>query len=154
MSTAMLRSPTRRPLPPRPSKQRPAARDEGTIPDLAAASGASLEFADRQVSGEHRLTGITRQPRVGFGRHLGAIAGLLQLHHGVATGYAAGRLSLRLRKLRLELPDDSHQNRRRAPVGLLSDAPDLERVGAAAFIAAGTPPISVLRMGGTGRATR
>ena len=52
----------------------------------AGGSGASLQLADRQVSGEHRLTGVTRQPRVGFGGHLGAIAGLLQLHHRVATG--------------------------------------------------------------------
>jgi hypothetical protein len=49
----------------------------------AVRSGATLQLADRQVSGEHRFPRITRQPCVGLSGHLRAIAGLLQLHHGV-----------------------------------------------------------------------
>ena len=49
----------------------------------AVRSGASLQHADRQVSGEHRLARITRQPCIGLGGHLRTIAGLLQLHHEV-----------------------------------------------------------------------
>src|SRR5918994_4749448 len=152
MSTATLRSPTRRPLP---------------------ATIKATSYRSRRGDHPRPRRGVRRQPSVfrSPGERRAPTHGhhsttprrlrpppwryrLLQLHHGVAIGYAAGRLSLRIRKLRLELPDDGHQNRRRAPVGLLSDAPDLERVGAPAFIAAGKPPISVLRMGGTGRATR
>jgi hypothetical protein len=49
----------------------------------AVRSGAGLQLADRQVSGEHRFPCIRRQPCVGLSGGLRAIAGLLQLHHGV-----------------------------------------------------------------------
>ncbi len=49
----------------------------------AVRSGASLQHADRQVSREHRLARITRQPCIGLGSNLRTIAGLLQLHHEV-----------------------------------------------------------------------
>ena len=74
-------------------------------------SGTSLQLADRQVSGEHRLAGITRQTRVGFRRHLGAITGLFKLQHVVAIGYAIGGASPRLCELRVELADNSYQDR-------------------------------------------
>ena len=86
------------------------------VPAQGVWSGAGLQLADRKMGGEHRRAGVARQAGVGFGSHLRAVAGLLQLGHRVAIGCPIGRVLLRLRKLRLELPDDGHQHWRRGIV--------------------------------------
>src|SRR5680860_507820 len=69
-------------------------------------SGTGLQLADREMRGEHRLTDFGSQPRVSLGCGLGAVAGLLQLDHRVAGGYAVDHVPRCLRELVPELPND------------------------------------------------
>src|SRR5262245_62615166 len=62
-------------------------------------SNPRLQLTDGEVRGEYRLTSVTRQSRVGFGRDLGTVAGLLQFHYRVAASPPICRLRLRLHKL-------------------------------------------------------
>jgi hypothetical protein len=72
-------------------------------------SGAGLQHADREMSGEHGLTRIAGQSGVGFGRGLGAIASLFQLEDGIVTGRITDHVFLGLGELCLELTDDGHE---------------------------------------------
>ena len=78
-------------------------------------SGASLQLADRQVSGEHRVPRITRQPCVGLGapsRCRRPAPALPRSRDPVGRSSAPSPS-----QLRLELSDDGYQHRRCACIG-------------------------------------